>query len=76
MDSVSTSVANAIPINVTSIVSVNSDDKNIRYKMDYFILHTFLLVTILLLFMIIAKIYNRRHIIAIICYRYTSHKSK
>ena len=33
--------------NVTSTVSLNSDDKSIKYKMDCFILHTFLLVIIL-----------------------------
>ena len=39
-----------------NIVSINSDDKKARYKMDYCILHKFLLVTILL------------YIFAIICH--------
>ena len=44
-DSVSTSETNTISTNVTSIASVNSDDKKVRYKMDLYI-HTILLVII------------------------------
>ena len=33
---------------LTDTLPINSDDKNIRYKMDYYILHTVLLVIILL----------------------------
>ena len=50
--------------NFTSTASKNSDDKKIRYKMDCYILHTFLLAIILLF------------IIAIICYHYAKHWSK
>ena len=50
--------------NITSTVSINSDDKKVRYKIDCYILHTTLLVIILLL------------IIAIICYHHTKHRSK
>ena len=37
-----------ISTNVTSAVSINSDDKKVRCKMDCYILLTFLLETILL----------------------------
>ena len=63
-DSVSTNVANTISKNVTSTMSTNSDGKKVRYKMDCYILHTFLWVRILLF------------IIAIICYHCTKHRSK
>ena len=56
MDNVSTTnVTNTISTNVTSTMSISSDDKKVRYKMDCYILHTFLLVTILL-FMIAIKV--------------------
>lgn len=45
-DTVSTNVTNTIQKNVTSAVSINSDDKNVRYEMDYYLLHTFLLVLV------------------------------
>ena len=56
MDSESTNVTITLPGNMTNIastnnastVSINSDDKNLRYKMGCFILHTILLVIILL----------------------------
>ena len=64
MDSVSTNMTNTISTNVASSVSIKFDDKKVRYKMDYYILHKVLLVIILLL------------IIAIICYHYTKHRSK
>ena len=57
-------VTNNVSTNVTSAVSLNYDDKKVRYKMDCYILHTFLLV-IILIFMI-----------AIICYYYEKHRSK
>ena len=41
-DSVSTNVANTISKNVMSTMSTNSDGKKVRYKMDCYILHTFL----------------------------------
>ena len=59
-----TNITNIIPTNVTSTVSINSDDKKAKYKMECYILHTFLLVIILLF------------IITIICYHYTNHRSK
>ena len=55
-DSVSIKITNTIPTNVTSTVSINSDHKKVRNKMDCYILHTFLLATVLLF------------ITAIICY--------
>ena len=61
MDTVLTDVANTIWANDTSI---NSDDKKVRYKLDYYILHTVLLVIILLF------------IIAIISYHYAKHRTK
>ena len=71
-DSASTNLTNTFPTNmkksisrnVTSTMSANSDNKNVRFKMDYYILHTFSLVIILLF------------IIAIICYCYTKYRSK
>ena len=47
-----------------STMSINSDGKKVRYKMNCYILHTVLLVVILLF------------IIVIICYHYTKHRSK
>ena len=41
-------ITSNIPTNVTSTVSINSDDKKLRYKMDYYILDIVLLVIILL----------------------------
>ena len=68
MDSVSTNVTTTVSSNVTSTVPINYDDKKVRWikmnKMDYYILHTFLLVTILLF------------TIVIICYRHARHRSK
>ena len=52
-----------VSTNMTN-VSINFDDKKVRYKTDTHILHTVLLVIMLLL------------IIAIICYHYTNHRSK
>ena len=54
-DSTLTNVTNVISTNALSTVSINSDDKKVRYKMNCYILHRFLLVSILLF------------IIAIIC---------
>ena len=39
-------VMNSVSANVTSALSINNDDKNVRYEMGCYILHTFLLVTI------------------------------
>ena len=60
MDIVSTKITNTI----TSDLSVNSDDKRVRYKTDCYILYTVLLAIVLLL------------IITIICYDYAKHRSK
>ena len=60
----STNVTNTVPTNVIVTVSINSDDKIVRPKMDYYILYTFLLVTLLLF------------IIFIICYHYIKYRSK
>ena len=57
-------VIDIVSTNVTSTISINSEDKKVRYKMDCYILHTVLLV-IILLFMI-----------SIICYHYAKHRSK
>ena len=62
IDSVSTNVTNSILENVTSTVTINFDNKNVSYKMDF--LHTFLLVTLLLFMM------------TIIYYHYAKHRSK
>ena len=41
-------VTDTVSANVVTTVPIDSDDKKIRYKMVYYILHTFLLVTIIL----------------------------
>ena len=41
-------ITSNIPTNVTSTVSINSDDKKARCKMNYYVLHTVLLVIVLL----------------------------
>ena len=46
-DSVS---ANVTYTNVASTMSINSDDKKVRYKMHCYVLHTFLLLIVILLF--------------------------
>ena len=61
MDILLTKMANTIG---RSTVSINSDGKKVKYKVDWFILHTVLSVIILLL------------IITIICYHYAKHRSK
>ena len=58
MDSASTNVTNTASLNVMITVSINSYDKKVRYKIDFYILHKFLLVTVVLF------------IIVIICYHY------
>ena len=47
-----------------STVSIDSDDKKVRYEMNYFILHTFFLVVIL------------SFIIAVIYYDFEKYRSK
>ena len=49
---------------VSTNVSINSDDKKVRYKKVCYILHTVLLVFMLL------------YMIAIICYHYAKNESK
>ena len=63
-DSVRTNVTNTVAKKVTGTMSINFHNKKVRYKMDRFILHKFLLVTILLF------------IITTICYHYARHRSK
>ena len=60
MDIVSIKMTNIVATNV----SINSNDKKVKYKIDCYILHTVLLAIILLL------------IIAIIYYHYAKHNSK
>ena len=57
-------MANTVPTNVMSTMLRNSADKNVRYKLNCYIVHTVLLVIILLL------------IIANICCHYANHWSK
>ena len=61
MDILLTKMANTIG---RSTVSINSDSKKVKYRIDWFILHTVLSVIILLL------------IITISCYHYAKHRSK
>ena len=61
MSSESTIVTKTTSANFTN-VPINSDYKNVRYKMDCYILHKFSLVTILLF------------LITIICYLYAKYK--
>ena len=60
MDIVSKNMTNTIAGNV----SINSDDKKVRYKLNCYILHIVLLLIILVL------------IITIICYHYAKNRSK
>ena len=52
-NTMSTNVINTTWTNVGSIVSINSDDKKVRYKIDCCILHMILLVIILLFIIVI-----------------------
>ena len=54
-------MTNSVPTNVMSTVSVNSDDKKVRFKIDCYI-HTILLVIITLLLLLV--------VISIGCYYY------
>ena len=56
MDSISTNVTNTISVIATSTVSINSDDKRVRYKMNCYILHTFYLATIVLFIIVIIAV--------------------
>ena len=58
MDTVSTEMTNTIATNV----SINSDDKKVRYKINCYILHTILVVIILLL------------TVTVICCHYAKHR--
>ena len=49
MDIASRHVTSIISANILSNASINSDGKNVRYKIDYYILHTVLSVIISLL---------------------------
>ena len=60
MDIVWTKITNTIATNK----SINSDDKKVRYKIDWYILHIVLSMIIFLLITII------------ICYQYSKHRSK
>ena len=64
MDIVPTKMTNTIAVNATSTVSINCHNRNVRYKIDWYILHTVLLAIILLL------------LITIICYHCAKHRSK
>ena len=61
---ISTNMTNTLSTNVTSTVSTNSDDKTVKYEMNYYILNKLLLVIIILF------------IITITCYHYIKHRSK
>ena len=58
----STIVTNTVSRNLTNTVSINFDDKKVGYEMNYYILHTFLLVVILLfIIVIICKGQNKKY---------------
>ena len=48
-NTIPTKMTKSVSISVTSAVSINSGDRKTRYKVDCYILHTFLLVITLLL---------------------------
>ena len=54
----------SVSTNVINTVSTYFCNKKVRYEMDWYILHTLLLVMVLLL------------VISIICYHYLKHRSK
>ena len=61
MDILWTNVANIILTNATSTMPTNSDDENVRHKMNCYISHTVLLVIILLLIIAIIYYHNVKH---------------
>ena len=66
-DKASTNMTNTLSTNETNVTNtspMNSDDNKVRFKIDCYILHTFLLVIIL------------SFIITIKCYHYTKHRLK
>ena len=63
-DIVSTNVICTVSTNAANIVSINFDDKKVRYNTIFFILHTVLLMVVLLF------------IINIIFCHYAKHRSK
>ena len=54
--SISTNLNCCVPLYAVNIASTNFDDKNVRHKMNYCILHTVLLVVLLLFIIAIAAI--------------------
>ena len=46
---------------IATHVSINSDDKNVKYKIDCYILHAVLLVIILLLIITIVRYHHAKH---------------
>ena len=48
LESIPTDMTNNISTNVVRSMSINSNDKKVREKIDYYILHRILLVTILI----------------------------
>ena len=46
-------MTNTVATNFTSTISINSDEKKVGYKLDYYILHTSLLVTISLFLLLL-----------------------
>ena len=55
---ISKKLTNARATNSTSTVSINCHSKDVRYKIDSYILHTDLLVITLLLFVIVNIYYH------------------
>ena len=64
-DSVSTNLTNAVPTDVTSTISVNCDDKKVRYKIDCYIHTISLIINSLLLLLVVISVGC--------CYYYTWH---
>ena len=48
--SVSTNVSSSVPINAANTASLNFEDKKVRYKMNFCILHNVLLVVIFFIY--------------------------
>ena len=63
-DSVSANVTNTIPTNMTGNVSINFINKKLRRKVDYYNLHTVLILV------------TQLFITVILCYHYARHRSK
>ena len=60
MEIISTNVTNTTAKNTASTMSINHDNKNVGYKMDYILLALFLVITVLVIIIFICHYYPIR----------------